>query len=66
MKLARSLGITYTPESYEAIKSYTEFMNDLSKGLNDVLEGAANTAPISVMKETVLPSPDDYDDDDNL
>ena len=63
MKRARSMGVKYTPESYGAIKSFTEFSNDLSRGLNDVLEETANTAPVSILEEIVLPSPDDDDDD---
>ena len=63
MKRARSMGVKYTPESYGAIKSFTEFSNDLSRGMNDVLEETANTAPVSILEEIVLPSPDDDDDD---
>ena len=63
MKRARSMGVKYTPESYGAIKSFTEFSNDLSRGMNDVLEETANTAPVSILEEIVLPSHDDDDDD---
>ena len=31
--------------------------------MNDVLEETANTAPVSILEEIVLPSPDDDDDD---
>ena len=57
------MGVKYTPESYGAIKLFTEFSNDLSRGMNDVLEETANTAPVSILEEIVLPSPDDDDDD---